>query len=102
METILEKNKMSGNCIKCGTCCTNPSIVVPFENKEDARFFSYFGIVISQNGEKYYSKISLQSTCRHYDAEEGCMIYEKRPETCKIYPTNNIGTFETCGYKNEK
>ena len=63
------------------------------------------GKLLGNKKQRYaYGNYGFYYTCRHYNKETKlCMVYDKRPEMCKKYPSNGFGhdcMFEGCGYDN--
>ncbi len=86
-----------GECVRCGECCTNPTISVNLP-EDLAAFYSYFGIEVAKINDKFKGKFRVGTVCRHYSVGS-CDIYEQRPQICKDYPGENVGLYKSCGYK---
>ncbi len=75
-----------GACCGCGDCCRPETLPVRVRAYVEANMF--FKVV--NNGD-----------CRHFNPETGeCLIYEKRPQECRDFPTEpiDIVALPRCSY----
>ena len=87
-------------CAKCkGLCCTYITIDIDEpEDDEDLDNIRWFlihdGISILVEDDRWLLKVDTR--CRHLQEDYSCAIYNRRPEACRQYDTEN------CDYRTEK
>ncbi len=92
-------------CVRCGECCIDPSITIEL-NLDLAKFYSMFGVEVSQTGDRYKGRFRIPTVCRYFtrspDGKGSCDIYEDRPEICRDYPKGKVRLRPGCGYTQEE
>ena len=78
-----------GECSNCGSCCTNMLPISGKEKKTIKRYIQKHGI--KEQLHRYPTKAPmLDCTCPfRSDAEKKCLIYEIRPEICRVFRCDN-------------
>ena len=74
-------------CIECQKCCTKVGIytdpaIYELSEKDIIHFYEARGATVSRSNEQLF--IVFDIPCPHLNLN-GCDIYEKRPEICRIY-----------------
>ena len=72
--------KKKDNCNGCHLCCEYFLITLTDVPDDALEFFETWGIVVDDQGESKLLKIF--SPCQHL-TENGCNIYEQRPQHCR-------------------
>ena len=90
------------SCVRCGKCCTDPTISIEIKNEDLARFYAGFGIEVSIVGDKFKARFHTGTVCRLFsrdkDGKGSCDIYDDRPQICRDYPPGGVGKHLGCGY----
>jgi Fe-S-cluster containining protein len=69
-------------CHRCGLCCNTQTTEIPDNCIRQVSFRKNF-IKVVKDKEKTYA--IFKSECKHFK-DNRCMIYDRRPEACKIFP----------------
>ena len=72
------------NCDGCTICCD--SLTFGYKkplSKSAVKFYKSYGCKLYYNAEKKLTIIKVPLRCRHV-TDNGCAIYENRPEECRM------------------
>lgn len=86
---------MTGECKKCGRCCTYLQVVFP-NNRETKRWIEARGLPIVQETERFI-ELRIPSRCPHLANDGSCDCYDIRPRACREYPNNMIEYWKSQG-----
>jgi Fe-S-cluster containining protein len=93
-------------CQRCGRCCIE--IGLPYDPESIFKIARFLELTVDQVIDKYYGRVSEDENGKYWESEDHkrtpcpflgpesdnkktCIIYEMRPEGCRLYP------FETDG-----
>ncbi|MFH1277577.1 MAG: YkgJ family cysteine cluster protein [Candidatus Eisenbacteria bacterium] len=88
---MIDKGRLRFSCTRCGRCCREPGWVrfTPAEQRPAARAL---GIPVARFRETHghdedgtWIRVTRPKPCP-FLGEEGCSIYEARPEQCRTWP----------------
>ena len=90
----MEEMPVCTNCIrKTGGCCTNVHLIIhsseitPFLKAKDSGLFTKSHVLEKWNDNKdLYVYTSTDQRCIFLSTNNTCLIYEKRPTICRLYP----------------
>jgi len=85
----IEKKK-SELCMSCLECCKWMIFTVPYSVNTLKAFYAnqYYlarGCRVVDVGHSRYVQVLVPSICPQLNEDFGCMIYENRPEACRLY-----------------
>ena len=91
-------------CIKCGLCCNYATFNLPIsycseEGRLHTEYYKARGFDIFYNSSENYIAIRIYSPCPNLVLEQGCKVYEYRPELCRLYDGKK-DPFINCPLKN--
>ena len=73
-------------CKKCGRCCLVMAEVMS-NTMLTREWVEARGYTVTGFSDTHVA-VHVPSRCPQYDDERGCLIYDKRPFACRIFPTN--------------
>lgn len=81
-------------CTRCGDCCAGKPGYVWVELDEIRRLAEYVELSLEEFGARFLrrvgERVSLVETrefdCVFWDSQEGCQVYEARPQQCRTWP----------------
>jgi len=72
-------------CKGCGECCGPVPINKEIFEKNKDKIEDFDSLQILVNDEDYWIACRSDLTCSFYNKKKGCLIYEDRPNVCKLY-----------------
>jgi Fe-S-cluster containining protein len=88
------RDGLAFECTRCGDCCTGAPGYVWVESDEIRRLAEHRGVdeatfarrFIRQVGDRLSLIERPNGDCVFWDRDEGCTVYEARPEQCRTWP----------------
>lgn len=81
-------------CTRCGHCCTGAPGYVWVHEEEIERLRGHLGLSLEEFSRRYLRRVGPRlsliekpdNACIFWDHQEGCTVYEARPEQCRTWP----------------
>jgi Fe-S-cluster containining protein len=81
-------------CTRCGHCCTGAPGYVWVRDAEIARLAEHLGMTREAFSRRFVRQVGPRRSlierdngdCVFWDRQDGCTVYEARPEQCRTWP----------------
>lgn len=80
-------------CMGCMNCCKYMAFQTFNPTKEQLHFYQTRGFEVVDEG-RGWKALKFMAPCPHLDAEQGCLIYENRPQLCRDFDGRNTNTLK--------
>ena len=82
--------KKNLKCLACGNCCKY-MLLTPAVSYDGAKeWLKYHEVDLVKSPTREWSALRLSIPCRMLSKDGKCLIYDKRPDTCKVFPVGLI------------
>ena len=80
-------------CLKCGECCKWLTFSVSIPPNMFARYLNYYKThgcrIIKVKKDQGHIALMVPSVCHKYSFGQGCVVYNDRPQLCRLYDGRN-------------
>ena len=88
----------SGDCLRCGDCCSDILIGFDESDQETANFYQlHLGGILTKKAGQPGIRLLVHAPCQALNHNQ-CVIYDTRPKLCREWPLFP-GPNPNCGFK---